>query len=185
MSQVDRLVANYQRFVQLPWPANLAGVQRVWFAVYPPAEERRLRARIGEFEVATLAAKHHWRLVDLTAAPASWVASHDYREGYFEDPEALETAEEELRAQVVAKLRGICQADGVDSSTVTAVLGTGSLFGFTHVSAVTSELEGSIRGRLLVFFPGEYEHNLYRFMDARVGFDYMATPITCSERMPL
>ena len=185
MSQIDRLVANYQRFVQLPWPSNLAEVQRVWFAVYPPAEERRLRVRLGEFEVATLAAKRRWRLVDLTAVPAAWLASHEYREGYFEDPEALETIEEELRNQVVELLRQACQAEEVDHNTVVAVLGAGSLFGFTHISTVIGQLEGTIRGRLLVFFPGEYEHNLYRFMDARVGFDYMATPITCSERMPL
>ncbi|MBI4233818.1 MAG: DUF1788 domain-containing protein [Chloroflexi bacterium] len=185
MSQIDRLIANYQRFVQLPWPLNLAGAQRVWFAVYPPAEERRLRARVGGFEVATLAAKHGWRLVDITDAPARWLAGHDYREGYFADPEALGTIEEELKKQVVEHLREACQAEGVDQHTVVAVMGTGSLFGFTHVSSIIAELEGIIRGRLLVFFPGEYERNLYRFMDAREGFNYMAMPITCSERLPL
>ena len=185
MSQIDHLVANYQRFVQLPWPANLAEIQRVWFAVYPPAEERRLRVRVGEFEVATLAAKHRWRLVDITEVPAQWLASHDYLEGYFEDPEALETVEEDLRKEVVDKLSEACQAEEVDQQTVVAVRGAGSLFGFTHVSTVIGELKGAIRGRLLVFFPGEYERNLYRFMDARDGFNYMATPITCSERMPL
>ena len=30
-------------------------------------------------------------------------------------------------------------------------------------------------------FPGDYERNLYRFMDARDGFNYMAVPITCAE----
>jgi hypothetical protein len=61
------------------------------------------------------------------------------------------------------------------------VTGAGSLYGFTHVSSVVSKIEDSIRGRLLLFFPGEYERNLYRFMDARDGFNYMAVPITSNE----
>ena len=64
-------------------------------------------------------------------------------------------------------------------------IGAGSLFGFAHVSGVIIDLEESIRGRLLVFFPGEYERNVYRFMDARDGFNYMAVPITCSEGLQI
>lgn len=185
MSQIDRLVGNYQRFVRLPWASNLAGRQRVWFAVYPPSEERRLRARLQEFEVATHAANHRWRLIDITASPARWLASHDYREAYFAEPDALATVEEDLRAQVVFEIRNACQAEGADQDTVVAVLGVGSLFGFTHVSSVVAGVEDFIQGRLLLFFPGEYERNVYRFMDARDGFNYMAVPITCSERMPI
>ena len=144
-----------------------------------------MRARIGEFEVATLEAKHRWRLIDITNAPARWLGSHEYRDGYFAEPDALVTIEEDLKAEIAGQIRGACQADGVDQDTVVAVLGAGGLFGFTHVSSLVAELEESIRGRLLVFFPGEYERNLYRFMDARDGFNYMAAPITCSERLTL
>jgi hypothetical protein len=35
-----------------------------------------------------------------------------------------------------------------------------------------------IRGRLVVFFPGEYEDNNYRLLDARDGWNYLAVPIT-------
>jgi hypothetical protein len=38
--------------------------------------------------------------------------------------------------------------------------------------------EDSVLGRMLVFFRGEYTGNVYRFMDARDGFNYMAVPIT-------
>jgi hypothetical protein len=34
---------------------------------------------------------------------------------------------------------------------------------------------------LLFFFPGEYVGNVYRFMEARDGFNYMAVPITSTE----
>ena len=179
MSSINRLIANFQRFVRLPWQTNLAGTQRVWFAVYPPTEERRLRARVQEFEVATQEAQHHWRLVDITHLPVRWLGAHDYRQAYFAEPAALATIEEELKGQVIAELKTVCQ--DADPNTVIAVLGVGSLFGFTHISGVIADLEHFIQGRLLVFFPGEYERNLYRFMDARDGFNYMAVPITCAE----
>jgi hypothetical protein len=52
------------------------------------------------------------------------------------------------------------------------------LFGFTRVSLVLKEVTTDIRGRLVVFFPGEYEDNNYRLLDARDGWNYLAVPIT-------
>jgi hypothetical protein len=49
------------------------------------------------------------------------------------------------------------------------------------VSELVSRVESSIRGRLLVFFPGEHENNTYRFLDAREGWNYLAVPITSDE----
>ena len=185
MSQINNMLNNYRRHVGIPWQSNLAGRQRVWFAVYPPSEERRLRVHVQEFEIATREAKHHWTLVDITDLPARWLAAHDYREAYFEEPSALNMIEEELKFHVVSFLKKACQDQDVDKDAVVALLGTGSLFGFTHLSSVIIDLEESIRGRLLVFFPGEYERSVYRFMDARDGFNYMAVPITCSEGLQI
>jgi hypothetical protein len=185
MSQINNLITNYRRHVGIPWQANLAGRQRVWFAVYPPPEERRLRARVKEFEVATVEAKHGWKLVDITDVPARWLAAHEYRESYFEEPGALGMIEQDLKSHVVLAIKEACQAKDVDNDTVVAILGVGSLFGFTHLSSVIAGIEESIRGRLMVFFPGEYERNVYRFMDARDGFNYMAVPITCSEGLQI
>lgn len=181
MSHFNRLLRNYQGFVRLPWAEHLAGKQRVWFAVYPPSEERRIRARMQEFQVATIDAGHKWYLVDLTDLPAKWLATNEYREGYFADPEAVQAVEEEIRDCAVRAVAAAITADGVDAQTVVAVQGTGSLFGFAHISPIVTGVEDAIRGRLLVFFPGEYERNLYRFMDARDGFNYMAVPITSNE----
>jgi hypothetical protein len=50
-----------------------------------------------------------------------------------------------------------------------------------RISSLIDRVEDSVRGRLLVFFPGEYTKNVYRFMDARDGFNYMAVPITSTE----
>jgi hypothetical protein len=50
-----------------------------------------------------------------------------------------------------------------------------------RVSSLMERVEDTVRGRLLVFFPGEYTGNVYRFMDARDGFNYLAVPITSAE----
>ncbi len=181
MSQIDTLISNYRRFICLPWQPNAAGAQRVWFAIYPPAEERRIRVRLKEFEVATLEANRRWHLVDITHLPARWLGNHEYRDGYFTEPSALSNVEQELRDTVVGEVKSACKS--ADSNTIVAVIGVGSLFGLLHVSSVIAELDTFIQGRLLIFFPGEYERNLYRFMEARDGFNYMAVPITCGEMM--
>ena len=71
MSRVDDLIANYQRFAQLPWPTGLAPAQRVWMAVYAPEDERRLRLHLPEFETASNAAGHEWALIDITTPSRS------------------------------------------------------------------------------------------------------------------
>ena len=132
MGHCDRLLQNYQRFVRLPWSEHLAGKQRVWFAVYPPSEERRVRAHVQEFQVATIDAGHTWHAADVTDLPARWLANHEYKDGYFTDPVALQAVEEEVRARAVGVLRGALRAPGVDEDTVVAVQGVGALFGFAH-----------------------------------------------------
>lgn len=180
MNAVDRLITNYQRQVCLPWACNLAGKQRVWFAVYPPAEERRVRAHLQDFETATLAAKHGWLMVDLTWLLPEWLSQHEYRDGIFAEPQFL-SSHEDLEELAVERVKKACTSEEVDQNTVVTVLGLGSLFDFIRVSRLLDAVEGAIRGRLLVLFPGEYRQNSYRFMDARDGFNYMAVPITTTE----
>lgn len=180
MSAIDRLLTNYSRQVRLPWQANSSGKQRVWFAVYPPAEERRVRARIPQFEALTLEANHGWITVNLTRLLPEWISAHEIREGIFAEPE-LFSAYSELEDLAVERVRQACSPDDVDAATVVAVTGLASLFDFMRVSRLIESVEDSVRGRLLILFPGEYAGNVYRFMDARDGFNYMAVPITSTE----
>lgn len=184
MSQIDNLLSNYKDFIALPWADKIHGAQKVLFAVYPPTEERRLRTKMPEFEIVTRDTKREWHLVDLTNCPAEWLGEHEYKDGYFADPSAVENINHELKEKLVSLLTKECDShNGPD--TVLAILGIGSLFGFIHISSVLTELDSKIKGRLLVFFPGVYEQNRYRFLDARDGFNYMAMPITCEERMKI
>jgi len=180
MNTIDRLLQNYARQMRLQWARNLAGKQRVWFAVYPPADERRVRARLPQFETMTLEAGHRWSVVDLTDMLPAWLGAHDYREAIFAEPEQF-TTNDELEVLAAERIAAACASDASDAESVVAVTGLASLFDFMRVSSLIERVEDAVRGRLLVFFPGEYRHNVYRFMDARDGFNYMAVPITSTE----
>ena len=180
MNSTDRLVSNYARQVRLPWSSNVAGKQRIWFAVYPPAEERRVRARLPQFEALTLESEHGWSMVDLTGLLPQWLETHEYREAIFQEPDQLSVGDD-LEVLAAGLIRAACENEDADAGSVVAVTGLASLFDFMRVSSLIERIEECVRGRLLILFPGEYRQNVYRFMDARDGFNYMAVPITSTE----
>ncbi len=179
MGRIEDLASRYESHISAPWQRNLAGAQRAIFVVYPPEDERKLRARLDEFETRTKAAGHDWKLVDLTNVFARWMAAMDYRDSYFEEPADLVLKLQAGFVQHVAvELRKVLAAPEVTENTVVGVYGVASLFGFTKVSLVLKEIEQEIHGRLVLFFPGEYDNNNYRLLNARDGWNYLATPIT-------
>src|SRR5271165_5076049 len=107
MSAIDRLLTNYSRQVRLPWSHNVSGKQRVWFAVYPPSEERRVRARLPQFETLTLEANHGWTTVDLTRLLPEFLAAHKYRESIFQKPQHLR-AESDLEFRAAGLVKEAC-----------------------------------------------------------------------------
>jgi len=180
MSSIDRLLSNYARQVRLPWSTNVSGKQRIWFAVYPPAEERRVRARLSQFEALTLEAKHGWLNVDLTRLLPEFLAGHKYRESVFQNPQHLR-AGSELETRAATMVEQVCSKEEADANSVVAITGLATLFDFMRVSTLVERVEDRVNGRMLVFFPGEFAGNMYRFMDARDGFNYLAVPITSTE----
>lgn len=179
MGRIEELAGRYRAHIGAPWQRNLAGDQKAIFIVYPKTDERKLRARIELFEMATTSTGHRWRLVDLSDSFARWMARTEYRDVYFEEPESLSM---KLRSDFVRyaaeQVRDALTAEGIDDESVVAVQGVACLFGLTRVSLVLKETVKDIRGRLVVFFPGEYEDNNYRLLDARDGWNYLAVPIT-------
>ncbi len=181
MASVERLLINYEKYVRLPWDQTLAGPQKVWFAIYSPAEERRLRARFGAFETATVQAGHGWIQFDLTHTFPKWLAAQEYRESYFESPEDMEMALEDYVEVVIAMLRDRLQQPDADKNTVAAVVGLASLFGLMRASRLVEAVAPGVLGRLLVFFPGERDGSNYKLLGARSGWNYHAIPITAEE----
>ena len=180
MSKIEDLLKAYERYVRLPWDPGLAGPQKVWFAEYDPGQERRLRPRVPAFEAATTAAGHAWWLVDITNAFAEWMADHEYKEAYFERPDDLGMALVDFAEAVAEQVRGDLEHPDVDADTVVAVLGLASLFGLTRASDLIASVDSCIRGRLLVFFPGQHHGHNWRLLDARDGWNYHAVPISGS-----
>ena len=62
-----------------------------------------------------------------------------------------------------------------------AIQGAGALYGFLKVREVVDDMAPLVAGRLLVFFPGTYENNNYRLLDAYDGWNYLAVPITADK----
>jgi hypothetical protein len=179
MGRIEELAERYGHHIATPWQRTIAGAQRVIVVVYDKELERTLRARKGAFENATRAAGHDWREIDLRGAFAEWMAAAEYREEYFAEPDDLQLKlDAEFAPFIADKVRAQLRSPEITDDTVNALLGAGDLFGFTHVSQVLSLVERDVRGRLVVFFPGQVENNNYRLLDARDGWNYLAVPIT-------
>ena len=182
MGRIDRLAERYRSHVALPWQKDLAGAERAMFVVYDKADERRLRARKDLFAMATDEAGHAWLECDLTRVFARWMAATEYRDSYFESPEDLELKlEDDFLEHVAGRVREVLKSSEADENSVVGIYGIASLFGFVRVSELMKRIERDIRGRVAVFFPGEYEDSNYRLLDARDGWNYLAVPITLHE----
>lgn len=184
MGRIEKLVEQYTRHIALPWQKDLAGAQRAIFVVYDKNDERRIRARLDLFDLATKETGHSWKACDLTTAFSNWMAGIDYRDDYFADPDSLEMKlEEDFLEHAAQLIQETLTAADVDEQTVVGVFGLASLYGFVRTSEVMAKIEKSIRGRLVVLFPGEFENNNYRLLDARDGWNYHAIPITLHQEM--
>lgn len=181
MARIEDLAEKYGTHMAMPWQRTVSGAQRVIVVVYDKELERVLRAHELAFEMATRKAGFSWREVDVSDAFSRWMAEDEYRQEYFAAPDSLQLKlEDEFPTYVARMLRDALTAGDVAEmeKTVVAVFGGGALFGFTRVSQILKLVERDIRGRLVVFFPGHFEQNTYRLLDARDGWNYLAVPIT-------
>ena len=182
MSRIDILRKNYQRMLKIAWDQNVSGAQRVWLAVYDKDDERKLRLRLPLFEESTVSCGHKWQILDLTNSFADWMSSPNnisFSGYYFGSPESLDNAAlSGLLNSLVERIESALAAMSDPDNTVLAIYGVGALFGFLKISEILPRVEGGIKGRLLVFFPGVYENNNYRLLEARDGWNYLACPIT-------
>lgn len=176
---VDRLLAAYELVLKEPWSTALSGKERVWFLVYDPAEQRKVDLRLGDFETATRKAGKRWICISLKNCFPSWMAHHEYKNEYFIDPAQLvDQLESEFKQYAINYLKEELDKQGTDDNTLIALRDVSSLFGFVRLSSVLDGTATSFKGRMLVFFPGEYDKNHYRLLDARDGWSYLARPIT-------
>lgn len=185
MNRIDILKKNYQKFCESHWDRNVSGAQRVWLAVYDKEDERKLRLRLGLFEEATHQTGRKWKSIDLTDAFANWMCgpkTASFSAQFFKSPNLLDEGTlQPFKDAIVHEIKSALAELPDPDNTVLAVYGIASLFGFLKISETLPLAEGEVKGRLLVFFPGVYEQNNYRLLDARDGWNYLGYPITASD----
>lgn len=182
MRRVKRLLQSYSKYIAVPWRDDAASAQRVIFCIYPETEERWLRAKVDEFEIATQQAGHKWAIFDLTDTFAIWLVAQRYAKSYFQKPHLLSTLLHQYRAFITLEFETFLRKSEIQSDHVVAIQGVGSLFGLLKVKEVVDGFAPLVKGRLLVFFPGSYdENNNYRLLDGYDGWNYLAVPITADK----
>ena len=181
MSRINRLIQSYGDYISVPWRDDAAAAQRVIFCIYNENDERRLRAKIVEFEIATKEARHDWALFDLTDTFADWLVSQKYAKSYFLKPRLLSTLLPKYLVFISERFETFLQENEAGANCVVVIQGVGSLFGFLKVKEVVDKLAPMVTGRLLVFFPGSYENNNYRLLDGYDGWNYLAVAITADK----
>jgi hypothetical protein len=178
LNNVDRLKNAYITHIHVPWRGDAAPEERIIFCVYSENDELRLRARIDEFALETRKANHEWAHFDFTDTFARWLAKQKYGAQYFKRPNLMMSAISGYKGFLVEEFAGFLDGSSADTNTVVALSGVGSLFGFLKVNEVIASYAPMVTGRLVVFFPGNYENNNYRLLDAYDGWNYLAVPIT-------
>ena len=182
MGKIDQLAQSYKRHIEVPWRTDAAPPQRVIFCIYHETEELRLRTKIDEFEQCTRQSNHEWVLFDITDTFAEWLSTQRYAKKYFEKPNLLSSIiQTSFLTFLQERFKRFIAEQKIDNNTVVAVLGVGSLFGLLKVKEVVEKYAPRVSGRLLVFFPGSYEDNNYRLLDAYDGWNYLAVPITADK----
>jgi len=181
MAELDLLLSAYASHVSTPWRDGLSGSERVWFLVYSPTNERRLRRRLDEFAIATRDAGHGWRHLDLTDTFPQWITAERHTEGYFKRPEGL--PEKRFVQSTASRIQTTLES--ATDRDVVALGGIGSLFALTTLSAILKGVDDAIKGRLLVCFPGTYERDFhrYRLLGAGEGWSYLAAPILAQSKV--
>ncbi|MEQ1765235.1 MAG: DUF1788 domain-containing protein [Pyrinomonadaceae bacterium] len=184
MNRIDQLLDNYRTHIQMPLRSGLPRSQRVWFAVYPPEDERRISLRMGEFELSTTQANLSWVRIDLQGSLTRWLSTVDEaeRDDWFRNPDDVELyAKTEWKDELARFFNEQVDSAADAGGTVFALTGLIDLYDLLHVSELIEVLEEHLKGYLLVFFPGEKEGNSYNFLAARKGWNYLAVPILCEK----
>lgn len=181
MSKVDDLIRAYRNHIVLPWNDILAPQEKVWFCIYDPAQERRIRKQMEEFAIVTQETGHDWIPIDITNFYEEWLSTNEYREKYFKNPKNLKFEENNFLNYLSDYV--LSKTEGSTKTSIIAIIGVGSFYGITRVSKIVEHIikKVPIPGRLLVFFPGEREGNNYRLLKAKDGWNYLATPIEAEE----
>lgn len=177
-SRIDKLLIAFENAAREPWGGSLSGLEKVWFLVYDPKDQRKIDLQMDDFELRAKNAGRGWTEISLKNVFPTWMAAHEYKEEYFAHPGALvDQLESEFKEYAIDWVVREIQAAGSDPNAFVALTGVSALFGFCRLADILQGASDGISGRALVFFPGEFSSEQYRLLDARDGWNYLARPI--------
>jgi hypothetical protein len=142
---------------------------------YDKALERRVRGRLGEFRLAAEQADKGWIEFDLANEFGTWIARQTWFERAAKRPFTLGTVLPDFEAHLISQLRERLTKSG--QNDILALTGVASLFGLMRASKLIGKAADAVPGRLLGTFPGTHQGGIYRLLDARDGWSYLAVPI--------
>lgn len=179
MATVEELLQAFRERLRVPWRRDEAAAGRVWILWYDKAHERRVRGRLGEFRIIAEQAGRGWHEFDVAPCFGQWVAQQKWFERAAKRPGTLSTVIPEFEEDLVNRVRQALAACGPDDLLV--LTGVAALFGLTRASTLISRVAEAIPGRMMVTFPGTHQAGIYRLLDARDGWNYLAVPIPSAE----
>jgi hypothetical protein len=179
LSTVEDLLVAFRARLRVPWRPHEAAAGRVWILWYDKAQERRVRGRLGEFRELAEQEGKGWREFDLAPHFGQWVAHQKWFERAAKKPSTLSTVLPQFEDELVRKVREALSECGPND--LVALTGVASLFGITRASTLIARVADAIQGRLLVTFPGTHQSGIYRLLDARDGWNYLAVPIPSTD----
>lgn len=165
MASFEDLLAAYRRHLQLPWASDLSDAERTWVLWYDPVLQRRVAGHAMEFERATHEAGHGWKHVDLSSLLVSWLTKNRHAARLMRRPNEIAGLATDMLSRLAETVAA--EAGALTERDMLALFGVGALFGLASVVSMIEALAPSVRGRLLVAFPGRYEAGRYRLLDAR------------------
>jgi hypothetical protein len=175
---VEDLLAAFRTRLLVPWRPDEAAAGRVWMLWYDKGLERRVRGRLAEFRLLAEQSGKGWHEFDLAPEFGAWVASQAWFERAAKRPTTLGTVLPDFEAYLIGRLRErVSQCGAAD---ILALTGAASLFGLMRASTLIGKVADAVPGRLLVTFPGTHQGGIYRLLDARDGWSYLAVPIPSS-----
>ena len=178
-SYIERLLESFTKVLNEPWQATLSGQERIWFLVYDPLEQRKVDFNMTEFETVSIRSEKKWNKVSLKRCFPTWLSKHEYRDDYFSYPKYIvDQLDADFMPFATQFLKSELERIESDHNTITAIHDVSSIYGFARLSDLLKSCDQNFKGRLLIFFPGEFDQNHYRLLNARDGWDYLARPIT-------
>jgi hypothetical protein len=179
LSSVEELLDEFKKRLRVPWRDDEPPAGCVWILWYDKANERLVRGRLREFQLAAEQAGKGWREFDISPRFGAWVAGQPWFKRLAKRPGSLSTVLPQFEDHLAETVRGELSACGRDD--ILALTGIASLFGLKRASSLIDKIVANVPGRLLVTFPGVHRGGIYRLLDARDGWNYLAVPIPSTD----